>query len=193
MTSKLSGRQLVALSKKLKGDADRLLAWSGVLSILGRHGEAKLTGSYPVGLMAHGDIDVHIVRKKLFTKAEVLGILTNIISTTMFTSYFFGDWYKSGKDPRFPHGYYIGLKVVYRGRKWKIDLWFMSHMEQNRQNRDRLDIADTELTDAQKITILQLKQYLGNTGITMSGQKVYEAVLVHGITTIAGFKKWMRG
>lgn len=190
-SSRDSGNQLIVASKRLKGDADQLLASSGILSILGRHGEVKLIGSYPVGLMANGDIDAHIIRKKMFTKVEVLEILTAVIANTMFTSYSFGDWYKSGNDPDFPHGYYIGLKKVYRGRKWKIDLWFLDQAQQHRIDRERLNIGNIQLTRAQRVLILRLKQYRNDLDITMSGQKVYEAVLVDGVTTIAGFRKWI--
>jgi|GEM_PF-511435 len=190
-SKKHSGKKLIVASKRLKGDADQLLASSGLLSILDRHGEIKLSGSYPAGLMVNGDIDVHIVRKKMFTKAEIRKILTSIIANTMFTSYFFGDWYKSGKDPNFPHGYYMGLKKVYHGQKWKVDLWFLDQAQQDRIDRERLNIGDLRLTPAQKILILRLKQYRNGLGITMSGQRVYEAVLVNGVTTIAGFRKWI--
>lgn len=189
--NKCSDEQLIAMSKRLKCDADQLLASSDLISILSRHGEVKLVGSYPARLMVHGDIDAHIVKKSAFTKAEVIRILTSIIAETTFTSYFFGDWCKSGKDSNFPHGYYIGLKVVYKGRKWKIDLWFLDERQQNRNDRERLNIGDIKLTPAQKSTILRLKQYRNGLGLTISGQKVYEAVLVNGVTTTAGFRKWI--
>jgi hypothetical protein len=192
MKSKCSGKKLMAASKGLKADAARLLANSHLLSILGLYGEIRLMGSYPTGLMVNGDIDVYIIRKKRFTKDEVLKIFVSIISETFFTSYFFGDWYKSGKDPNFPRGYYIGLKKVYRGQKWKIDLWFLDEKQQRRNDQERLNICDIKLTPAQTKTILKLKHHRNSLGITMSGQKVYEAVLVDGITTIARFRRWMK-
>lgn len=127
----------------------------------------------------------------MFSKTEILKIFTAIAAKTFFTSYFIGDWYKSGKDPNFPRGYYIGLKKMYCGRKWKIDLWFMSKKEGQRRDEKRLDILKTTLTAAQKLTILRLKGYRNSIGMTLSGQKVYEAVLVDGVTTIAGFKRWL--
>lgn len=188
----LNRTELLARSKELQGEASKLLSSSDLLSLLRRYGHPEIVGSYQAGLMVHGDIDIHISRSKMFTKTEVLKILTRIIGKTFFTSYFFGDWYKSGKDQNFPHGYYIGLKKMYCGQKWKIDLWFMSEKENRRHDQKQIDVSTIELTIAQKITIMRLKQYRNSIGITLSGQKIYEAVIVDGITTIAGFKKWLK-
>jgi hypothetical protein len=192
MKSNSSGRDLIATNKKLQRDADKLLASSDLPSQSRRYGHVEFMGSYRLGLMTHGDIDIHISRSKPFTKTEVLKTLTRIIAKTFFTSYYFGDWYKSGKNPNFPHGYYIGLKKMYRGQKWKIDLWFMSDAEQRRRDQGRLDLRNVKLTTTQKVAILRLKQYRNGIDIVLSGQKVYEAVLLDGVTTIAGFKKWLK-
>lgn len=192
MKNKTSRNPLLATSGELQGDARELLASSGLLSLLRQHGHVEFVGSYRLGLMTHGDIDMHITRSKMFTKAEVLKILMAIAAKTFFTSYFFGDWYKSGKNPNFPRGYYIGLKKMYRGCKWKIDLWFMSEAEQQRRDQERINMRHVTLTTTQKVTMMRFKQYLHKVGITLWGQKVYESVLVDGVTTIAGFKKWLR-
>jgi len=192
-SNKLSEEQLIAMSKRLKGDADQLLDSSDLLSMLSHHGEPKLVGSYPAGLMVHGDIDLHVVRNKKFNKSEVLKILAHIVARTPFTQsgYYHCHWLNSGKNPNLPRGYYIGLKTMYRDREWKIDLWFVSSAEQQRQE-ERLNICNIQLSHAQRITILCLKQYRNDADIKVSGQKVYEAVLINGVTTIAGFRKWMK-
>jgi hypothetical protein len=192
MKSKHDRTRLIAMGEELQGEARQLLASSGLLPLLRRYGHVEFVGAYRLGLMVHGDIDAHITKEKAFTKTQVLKILTDIIGKTFFTSYYFGDWDKSGKNPNFPRGYYIGLKKMYCGQKWKIDLWFLSDAEQRRRNKERINMCEVTLTTTQKVTMMRFKQYLHKVGITLWGQKVYEAVLVDGVTTITGFKKWLK-
>jgi len=192
MKSKPYGTRLIEASKKLQGDADGLLASSGLPTLLRRYGQVELVGSYPLGLMTHGDIDMHISRNGGFTKWEVLKILARIVVQTPFTrsGYYHCDQRNSKKNPNLPYGYYIGLKTTYCGQKWTIDLWFVGTELQH--GLKRIDMRNVELTDAQRVTIMRLKRYLGKIGVMLWGQRVYEAVVLDGVTTIAGFKEWLK-
>lgn len=144
--------------------------------------------------MTHEDIDMHISRKRMFTKTEVFEMETHILAETFLTAsgYYFSDRRNSGKKPNLPYGYYLGLKTVHCGREWTIDLWFMSDAEKRRRRHERIDMRDVKLTTAQKATMMRCKRHLGKIGIRLWGQKVYEAVLLDGVTTAAEFKKWLR-
>lgn len=152
------------MSKRLEGEADKLLASSGLLPLLHQYGHVEFVGSYPLGLMTCADIDMHISRKKAFTKAEVLKTQACIIAKTFFTGsgYYFSDWFSGWrkKNQNLPHGHYLGLAAVCRGQGWKIDLWFMSDAEQHRRRHERVDMRDVNLTITQKVTMMRFKRYL---------------------------------
>lgn len=175
----------------LQRNARKLLASSHLLQLLGRYGDVELVGSYQVGLMTHEDIDLHISRKKAFTQAEILEIQKCIAAKRSFTSsgYYFSSWRK--KSATLPHGYYLGFRTVYRGQTWTIDMWFMSDAEKATRRHERIDMRNVELTITQKVVMMRCKRYLGKHGIKVWGQKVYEAVLLDGVTTISGFKEWV--
>ena len=51
-------------SKEIRSEADGILQ-SGLQTILGRHGEVHIVGSYVLGLMTWRDLDIHVVREDL--------------------------------------------------------------------------------------------------------------------------------
>lgn len=190
--------QLIAKSNELQGDAQKLLASSKLLPLLSQYGRVELVGSYQLGLMTCEDIDIHVSRNKPFTKAEILKIQACIVAETTFSSsgYYFNswlsDWRNIGKGRNLPRGYYLGFTTINYEPKWKIDIWFVSTTEQSRRRHERIDMRNVQLTTTQKVMMMQCKLHLGKLGIKLWGQKVYEAVLLDGVTTIAGFKKWLK-
>ena len=125
---------LLEKSKKYRKLSDELLDSSGLIPVLEKFGEIHFVGSYAAELQMSGDIDIHILRDKPFTKNEALVIFNEIVTNTKFNSYYMGDWNGTNLHLEFPEGYYIGLKIKLDGEKWKIDIWLLSKDEQERLN-----------------------------------------------------------
>ena len=180
---------LTEQSNRLKKLADDLLASSKLPEILAKYGDIIFVGSYAAGLMMHGDIDIHILREKPFTKQETLDIFNDLVALTKFNSYYIGDWNDTNLHPEFPYGYYIGLKTQPTDIKWKIDLWFLSTAEQSKFDQKKLDITKIALSDDQREAILSFKKYRQQNALKISGQEIYKLVLEDGVTTLDEFKK----
>ena len=168
---------LLEESKKYRKLADELLGSSGLIPVLEKFGEIKFVGSYVAGLQMSGDIDIHVLRDKPFTKDETLEIFNEIVKNTKFNSYYIGDWNNTNLHPEFPEGYYIGLKIRFADEKWKIDIWLVSKTEQEKFDREHFDIAKTNLTSGQHEKILRLKKHRRENNLKISGQEIYEKVL----------------
>lgn len=175
-------------SKKWKQDAADLLQNSGIENILKKSGNVIFSGSYASDLMMSGDIDIYVVNKS-FSKKRVLEIFNKLANSCSFEGYLFFDW-KSNKHPDFPSAYYIGLKKKISKTKWKIDIWFLKPADLHKLNYYDLD-AD-EINKEQKFAILKLKDYRNKFFKNISSKLVYDMVLMHKITTIQGFRKYIK-
>ena len=162
-------------SEQYKKNADALIAESGILDILKKYGEPIFVGSYAANLMMNCDIDIHVLREKPFSKEETLEVLTDFFRRERFNSYYIGDWNGTNIYPEFPDGYYIGLKIMFEGEKWKIDVWLMSKSEQERIEQEQFNIAKAVITQEQRAEILRLKKE--NNPKIVPSQKIYEKVL----------------
>ncbi len=104
--------------------------YSKLLDLLKDYGDARVSGSYRLNLMTTGDVDIHVINPKI-TKERVKEALDRLIEQDFFDGYHFHDRVShfgtarvaQGDDPL--KGYYIALKTVFRGRRWKIDVWFL--------------------------------------------------------------------
>lgn len=168
---------LLKESKKYKGLSEELLSSSGLIPILEKFGEIKFVGSYAAELQMSGDIDIHVLRDKSFIKEETLVVFNEIVKNTKFNSYYIGDWNGTNLHPEFPEGYYIGLKIWFANEKWKIDIWLMSKVEQEKFGRVHFDITKAKITLEQSEEILRLKKHRRENNLKISGQEIYEKVL----------------
>ncbi len=173
------------LSQKLHREADALLEKSGVLKFLRRYGEVSIHGSYSLDLMVDGDIDVDVVNLKM-TKKLSLEAFNRLIKKDYFRGYLFYD-FASHFHPGFLPYYYVGLKTRFRGRKWKIDIWFVSKEDPRHESLARYIWKN--LTPAKKELILKLKSQAKARGLEISGYRVYMAVLKNGVKSFQGLLK----
>lgn len=164
-------------SKKYKKLSDELLGSSGLIPVLEKFGEVCFVGSYAAELQMSGDIDIHVLRDKSFTKDETLVVFNDIVKNTKFNSYYIGDWNGTNLHLEFPEGYYIGLKVWFADEKWKIDIWLLGKDEQDKFDREHFDIVKANITPEQREEILRLKKHRRENNLKISGQEIYEKVL----------------
>jgi len=187
---KPTNQKLLIESKRLKKTADRLLADSGLVTILGRYGQVTFHGGYAADLLMNGDIDIYVVSKS-FTKKSVLKIFNAIVKSTTFNSYWLADYKKfTHKRGIFPNAYYIGLKTRVNGEKWKIDIWFFNPNELKKL--EQFDIDKSNITHQQKLAILELKAWRNKYNPKISGHHIYQAILENNVKTIAGLKKFIK-
>lgn len=170
-------------SKQVKKDADKLLADSKLLDILGRFGVVEMTGSYALDLMFTGDIDIHLFGK--FDRKKALEVLNTIMAETKLTGYMFFDWV-TYQNPAFPNGYYLGIKQKMEGyaSQWKIDIWLIP--EARPENIGYMNLLK-DCTEEQKVAILTLKEWRDENNPGLSSTEIYDAVMKNNIKSIEEF------
>lgn len=174
---------LLEISDQYTQTANAFLQTSKLIEVLKKYGRIEYEGAYAGKVMLDGDIDIKVIRDKKFTPDDMFTILRDLHDSCgdNFRSYFLKrDW----DDPRignqFPFGQYIGLKTYIGNERWKCDIWFITDNESKR-DKQKIDISQTELTEEQRKTILEFKQYRKDEKLKMSGQEIYEAVLEKGM------------
>lgn len=178
---------LAKISDDYRSKADRLLLETNLVKMLEKYGKVTFVGSYAAVLMMNGDIDIHVLREKPFSKDESLHVFNEIVKLNKFNSHYFGDWNGGNLHPEFPEGYYLGVKKMFEGEKWKIDIWLVSKKEQEDMDSKNFDITKEKLSDEQREAILEFKKYRNDNGLKISGQKIYEAVLKNNCKNLEEF------
>lgn len=175
---------LLETSDKYRETADTFLKSSQLLNVLEKYGRIEFEGAYAGNVMLHGDVDIKVIHNTEFTQDEMFTILRDIHDTcgdSIRSLFIKADW----DDPRFgqqyPHGRYVGLKTSLNDERWKFDIWFISEAEAIR-DRGKLDISKMDLSEEQRLEILEFKQYRKEHSPKVSGQEIYEAVLEKGFT-----------
>lgn len=171
--------KLIEISDSYRETADSFLKSSQLISVLEKYGRIKFEGAYAGNVMLHGDVDIKVVKDDEYSQDELFAILKDIHDTCSdnFRSLFIkADWDDPRLGQQFPNGRYIGLKTYVNDGRWKFDVWFISEHENNR-DRGKLDISKANLTEQQRLKILEFKQYRKEHSLKVSGQEIYEAVV----------------
>lgn len=179
-------------SVSLHRTAAQLLSSTRLLEILGKYGEVRLVGSYAANLMMHGDIDVHVIKPHGYTMPDILKVFSEIALTDNFEQQMIWNWDKKTRKPEWKPvtdlgGFYIFLRTRYGEIKWKIDIWFIDSAEQTKAD-SKLNVMNMTITDEQRKAILAFKKIRNEAGIEYGSQKIYELVLVRGMTSRLRFK-----
>jgi len=164
---------LIKLAKSLHNEADALLKKTGLLKKLSKYGEVSISGSYDLGLMMDGDIDIYIINKKI-DKPKSVAILKDLIMQDDFNGYLYFDWTKR-KHEGFPKGYYIGLKTDFKDRKWKIDIWLIKEIY--RPAESLMNFIKANLNEKNKKLILKRKYEAKTKGLKLRSSDIYKQVL----------------
>ena len=174
-------------NEDIRTEADDILR-SGLLSILGGHGEVHMVGSYALKLMTWRDLDIHVVRENLDIGAFV-GLGGEIARHLKPHRMHFRDE-STAATPHLPRGLYWGIYLGdERAGAWKIDVW-----QTNQQAFDLVRRFGEELSgrlnDTNRAVILEIKaacwrhpQY--RRGFTSAD--VYAAVLDRGVRDVQAF------
>jgi len=181
---------LLTQSRMWHEEADKLLKYSHIYSLLSRIGEAKITGSYDYNLMLGPDIDIYVIVSESKAKTAALDALNHLIQQNFWNGYLYYDFVKhsSKNHPDFPKAYYVGVKSDFSGIRWKVDIWF--------GNEDTLSINNNwikdSLNDDAKQIILDLKAFRNDGEIKASSYDIYLAVLKDNVKGVEDFKNWVK-
>lgn len=185
--------RLRALDESLRGEADRMLAESGLSAILNEAGYV-VKGSYAMRTMTWRDLDFIRTDESadwaghwsIGTRLAETGWVWRLMSLHAYD------------DPRVPNrrGLYWDLRVrsPHGGPTWKLDLWTARSAEHapralKAQERSRL------MTEEARCHILAIKEAYCRTLAyhdTVVSAHIYEAVLEHGVRGVEAFREWWR-
>lgn len=168
-------KRILKESDRLHADAERLLKKHRVQETLGKFGRVLPTGSFAANLMTVGDIDLYVIGR--WTKPSVRRIFDVLLDRLDAKGWQMLNWVKY-RDPRFPRAWYIGIKDFYRGRPWKIDVWFLTERQVKALPFARWD--NRPVTAAQRSLIIECKRYRDAQKLAIPSYRIYEAILREG-------------
>lgn len=183
---------LLKHQEELQKEAKELLEETGILSFLSKFGEIEVGGSLDSGLMVWRDIDLEVISKNLdedkyWETVQFLFRLNNY-----YHSLYVQDFRKS-VNPNSPKGLYIGIKIKFREKMWKVDIWYVEPRKENEANYN--EWLKKQLNDENRKTILEIKSKVFEHPKYRKEFKaidIYDAVINEGIKDAAGFKIYLQ-
>ena len=178
---------MTIVTNLIRTEADEILR-SGLLTILDRHGEVHIVGSYALGLMTWRDLDIHVVREDMDVPAFF--DLGREIATLLKPQRMHFRDESTVRTPGLPPGYYWGVYLGdERAGAWKIDIWQTNRQAFDAVRRFGEDLS-ARLTDENRAVILAIKEACWRhpqyrRGFTSAD--VYAAVLDRGVRDVPGF------
>lgn len=132
-----------------------------------------------------GDIDITVVGEDPYSTDKILEIFGELYKLGKFRSYFIaGDWDDPRKGSEFPDGKYIGLKQKKGSERWKVDIWFLDKEAYKKRSSD-FDMSHIELSDEQRVNILNIKKQRNDQKIDIGSYEIYQAVLKNNTQDIS--------
>jgi hypothetical protein len=182
-------------AERLRKQASLILSKSRLLELLAEYGKVNVTGSYALDLMTAADIDIHVINPTI-RKAVVKEALDRLIKQDFFDGYHFHDWVSHFRTARFAFpndtnplkGYYLALRVVFRRRRWKIDVWFLKKPDSKGVRLMRM--VKDNMTEKTRLTILKLKHMRSERKLDVSSAVIYKAVMTKHVTTLQGLLRF---
>ena len=170
--------EILQLADGLEQEAEDLLGRGGLLSRIQGHAPCHVSGSVALGLMVRRDVDVWAQLSADQDVATFFQVGASIANEYEVLKASFSNHYLRGL-PEFDHGLYWGIEIVYRGQRWKLDLWgygperFQEHTDQFAELQRSLEAIARDDILRVKTALLAGAHY--RNGIT--GLDIYRAVL----------------
>jgi hypothetical protein len=174
----------------LRATAERLLEATGILATLGELGQVTVGGAFGYRLMMNLDLDLE-VRMATPVAGVRLAIMDWLKTCEFSQRIHMSDRIRWPSHIK-PVGIWVGLDVPFKGRLWRIDVWFTK--KESRPSRQSVSLAAStskalpDLADDTRAVILALKKHvqLSYEGYCPSAL-IYKAVLERRITHPAAF------
>jgi hypothetical protein len=177
----------------ISSEANKILHDCGLLKILKKYGNPVPTGSYVLGLMTWRDLDIYLESDEM-TADEFFQLGAEIvIRLKPHRMQYLNEFLV--KRPNLPLGYYWGIVVVglVSSEDWNIDLWAINS-EQLRIFQKSVDELKTSLTEASRLTILEIKSHYHKHPQYRRGfgsVDIYQAVIKEDVESVKEFARWL--
>jgi hypothetical protein len=174
----------IQTARDLRQEADLLLARTGLLEKLSRHGLVEVTGSYAYDLLTRRDIDICVTMKSLHVHPvfEVGRTLAEIEGVGKLT---YRNELVLGTEGN-PVGVFWGLTL---GGDWPVEV-LLAESAEVRRIVDSLRDLLLEITEEQWLSILRIKSALTDHRgyrTEFKSTDIYEAVVRDGVTDLDGW------
>ena len=151
----MDDKRIVAHSRLLREEASDLLNTEGLLPMLRSFGTTRVIGSYTLDTMTWPDIDIsiklpHEQDVKLFFEIGKRIAAKFQITKMSYSNHFIRNF------ADYDHGLYWGIRLRYRGREWKIDLWGYGETDYQAHMVD-FDKLHSKLQQVDRVAILRIK------------------------------------
>jgi hypothetical protein len=189
-------QRLFALDDTLRAEADRVLEASGIGAILAEEGYVPV-GSRVMRTMTWRDMDFECYDPNPDWNRH-WDVGTRLARTGWCCRLQGIDVYR---EQWMDYGYYWGVRVVDPAQRsappgdpavWKLDLWMAREEEFARGLGPRRRWAAL-MTEKARADILSIKEIVCREpeyGRSVLSVHLYEAVLEHGVSDLAGFRRW---
>lgn len=165
--------------------ADDLLRSSDLLPALSKFGEVLVTGSYKYKLMMSPDLDIYLVSPEP-TKKLAKKVVNYFIDQGWWNGVDYADWvnFRYPNYDWLPKAFYVRLRTSTDKARWKVDIWLVTPEQLKKFQQQEIPL---NISDEQKLAILELKEARNKQLIEANGTAIYEAVLNRGVRTVEDF------
>lgn len=185
--------QLLSRQRQLQDEAQQVLEDLNLLEVLGTVGMVRQTGSFATGLMVWRDIDLQVSSPGLRI-AQAFTLLRPLLThpRAKQAQYFHqSDHFKlSGLDERY---FFMVFYEPEECPEWKLDISFW--LGEGIHPEPVHEAIVQQLTPEARLTILRIKDawyQLPAYRREVSSTDIYDAILQHGVRTLAEFDDYLR-
>ncbi|HTK06162.1 MAG TPA: hypothetical protein VL485_03255 [Ktedonobacteraceae bacterium] len=184
--------QLLQRQQMLQDEARQVLEELDLVALLSKGGVLRKTGSSVLGLMVWRDIDLAVSSPGLsITRAyEVMHPLLTHPRVTQVRYFHQSDHFK--EDDMDERLFFMVYYHLYEQAEWKIDISFW--LGEGLHPEPVHEAVEQQLTPETRLTILQIKTawyQLPAYRTTVASTDIYDAVLQHGVRTLAEFDQYL--
>lgn len=189
----MTDKEILNHASLLRNEASQLLNSEGLLTLLQGYGDTRVIGSYTLDTMTWRDIDISIKLPHARDVMFFFEIGENItrefqVAKMSFSNFFIRDF------PKFDHGLYWGIQLLYAEHEWKIDLWGYGETEYD-SHMSEFDELHAQLKQVDRHAILRIKHVISHRpdyrGDVYNSMNIYHAVIEDEITSVQEFNKWI--
>jgi hypothetical protein len=173
-------------ARKRRHEAERVLTDLGVVGAWQGVGEVAVEGALALDLVVAHDIDLEVV----VPRTDLGELIAIWLDLRAHPSVVRGSVIERPEAPL--EGVYFLLVVRADDVDWSIETWVFQMGRAAPRGADLVEPLRRRLNDANRVSILQLKEQVA----ARSGQpkipsvRVYEAVLEHGVETLDQLDQW---
>lgn len=184
---------LLDRARRLKREAEKILAESRLLEILAPLGRVEVIGSVRLGLVYRRDIDLLVITEEV-SRVKAVKAVKTLLDGGYFQTVELMD-YQKFPEYDFPLGFYFGLRVPVEGADWKLDIWYLHSGEAyTRLVMGALPRFEAALAqNLQKaVTVLAIKEaYFDGVKYRDSVKSIdiYRAVFEDGVMSVEEFRE----